>query len=98
MEGDGEYDRKIATTRGCNEETGGSCKEVGNDATDIEDDGSRNQIRDRDGSEEMENTGAVETHEKVGTQRREGTYEEMGTEDFFGYVHVLGLGRKTTES
>ena len=70
----------------CSEEIGGSCEEVSNGANDIEDVGSRNQIRDRGGSEEMENTDAG------------GTYEELGTEGVSGYVHVLGSGRKTTKS
>ena len=72
--------------KGCSEGIGGSCKEISNDAADIEDDGSRNQIGDRGGNEEMENTDAGET------------YEEIGTKDVSGYVHVLGSGRKTTES
>ena len=86
MEGGGEYDRNVVSTRGCNEEIGGSCKEISNDAVDIEDDGSKNQIRDRGDSEEMENADAGET------------YAEMGTKDVSGYVHVLGSGRKTTDS
>ena len=69
----------------CNEETGGSCKEVSDDAADTKDDGSRNQVRNRDGNEEMENTGTNET------------YEKMGTKNIFGYVRVLRSRRKTTE-
>ena len=86
MESDGEHDRMIMGTRRCSEEIGGSCEEISDDAADIEDDGSRNQIRDRDGSEDMENTDAGET------------YEEMVPEDVSGYVHVLGSGGKTAKS
>ena len=73
-------------TRRCSEEIGGSCEEISDDAADIEDDGSRNQIRDRDGSEDMENADAGETHEK------------MDTENVPGDVCVLGTGRETTKS
>ena len=58
MESDREHGREIVGIRGCDKEIGGSCEEVSNDATDIEDDGGRNQVRDGDSDEEMEDSDA----------------------------------------
>ena len=61
-------------------------KSAGYDAADIKDDGGRNQIRDIEGSEEMEGTYAGETN------------GETGAENVSGDICVLGLGRKTATS
>ena len=60
------------------EEIGGSCEEMSDGAagTCIEDDGSRDQIRDIKGSEETEDTEASETNEEMGTENAYWVQEE----------------------